>query len=102
MLIYISHPYRNNPHINIQKVRLIICKLREKYPQHKFFAPHLYLFHIVNEEYERDIAMEWCLEFLSKCDQMWICGEESDGVKIEINFCNENNITMIKEGNIKK
>lgn len=48
-------------------------------------APHLLLPLYMKEETERDLAMFMDMEFLGKCDQLWVFGDEaSPGMKAEV------------------
>jgi hypothetical protein len=53
-------------------------------------APHLLLPQFMEEETEREAAMEADLVLLSRCDEIWVCGSEiSEGMAAEIKFAKE-------------
>ena len=63
-------------------------------------APHLMLPQFMDEESERELAMEADLQILSRCDEIWICGDEmSAGMAAEVAFAKEWNM---KERRIKE
>lgn len=47
-------------------------------------APHLWLPGILSEETERDLAISIDLRFLALCEELWVCGEISEGMQREI------------------
>lgn len=56
-------------------------------------APHLMLPQFMDEESERELALEADLLILSRCDEIWICGEEmSAGMAAEAAFAKERNM----------
>lgn len=58
-------------------------------------APHLLLPQFMKEETEREAAMEADLVILSRCDMLFVCGEEiSEGMVAEIQFAKEHQIEI--------
>ena len=47
-------------------------------------APHLLLPQFLSEETERDLAISIDLRLLSLCEELWVCGEISEGMMREI------------------
>lgn len=50
-------------------------------------APHLLLPQYMEEETERDLAIQFDLEILKRCDELWVFGAEerlSDGMEAEL------------------
>lgn len=47
-------------------------------------APHLLLPQFLSEETERDLAISIDLRFLALCEELWVCGEISEGMQREI------------------
>ena len=45
-VIYISHPYRDDPYLNYLKVRDVALKLRAKFPKCIFAPVHVFLPHL--------------------------------------------------------
>lgn len=83
--IYISHKYGNKKE-NKDRVQAIIKELVTKYHDYLFISPiHALGFLYDDVDYEK--GMEYCLELLSVCDEMWVCSEDSRGVLIEKEYC---------------
>lgn len=47
-------------------------------------TPHLLFPQFLSEETERDQALAADLRILSVCQELWVCGEVSSGMKLEI------------------
>ena len=47
-------------------------------------TPHLLLPQFLSEETERDLAISIDLRFLDLCEELWVCGEISEGMQREI------------------
>lgn len=47
-------------------------------------TPHLLFPQFLSEETERDQALAADLRLLSVCQELWVCGEISSGMKLEI------------------
>ncbi len=43
-------------------------------------TPHLLLPQFLSEETERDLAISIDLRFLALCEELWVCGEISEGM----------------------
>ncbi len=72
--VYICHPYAGDPEGNRQKV-LLICKDFVRCGLLPI-APQVYLPQFIDEETQRDVALEMCLRLLTLCDVVAICGEK--------------------------
>ena len=93
--IYISHPY-GGKWLNKVKAGKIIRKLQAKYPFYVFVSP-IHNFSFANyKKTDYDLGMDWCLGLLSKCDEMWLCGDwkSSKGCRLEYDFCIESQIKV--------
>jgi len=82
LVIYISHPYRDCPDRNVDRVRLIAKGMANTHciP----VAPHLYLPQLLEEASERDLAMRLCLGLVALCDELHAYGEPTEGMRLEI------------------
>lgn len=90
MVIYISHEYGGKWR-NKRKIEKLINQLVRMNPDKIFVSPvHCFGFLYKKVSYER--GMEMCLELLDRCNQMWVFGKHSKGVKLEIQHCQENDI----------
>lgn len=87
-VVYICSRYRGDRENNIRAARRY-CRMaveRGCVP----IAPHLLLPQFMEEETEREAAMEADLVLLSRCDEIWVCGSEiSEGMAAEIQFAKE-------------
>ena len=58
-------------------------------------APHLLLPQFMDEETERDAALEAGLEILKRCDEVWVFGDEiSEGMAGEIAYAEKHGIKI--------
>ena len=98
--IYISHPYEGKER-NKTRVEQIVKDCSKMNKNAVFVSPiHTFGFMYNTISYERGI--NYCLELLDCCDEMWVFGNytQSEGCKIEIEHCKKNNIPfVIKERN---
>jgi Domain of unknown function (DUF4406) len=81
--VYICHPFRDDQRGNITIVK-DLCRMlfnEGSFP----IAPHIYLPQFVSEKYERQQAMEMCLELVELCDEVRVFGHSiTDGMRMEI------------------
>lgn len=95
--VYICHKYRDDPTGNALSV-LDICKEIDL-AQYLPVAPQIYLNMFVDEDSQRDLAMDMCLHLLSRCDVLLICGSIiSIGMKQEIQLAHQLGIPVINGG----
>lgn len=83
-ILYICHPYKSNPQLN----RIKALKFAEKISTEGGIpiTPHV-LFPFLNDEnpYDRAKAMSYCIELLSVCHFVAVCGSIiTEGMKIEL------------------
>lgn len=91
-IVFISHPYKDDPIGNIELVRLICEELKSEVIT---IAPHLMLPQYIDEHTERDIAMQHCKGLIGVCDELWICSSNfTSGVIEEAHYARENGITV--------
>lgn len=89
--IYICHPYSADPHNNAEKVAAICVDIAKQ--GHLPIAPQIYLPVFVSEETDRALAMCFCLELLSICDEIMVCGANiTNGMAIEIDQARRLNV----------
>ena len=89
-LVYICHPYANDPKCNKKKV-LEICKhVLETSPDCIPIAPQIYFPQFMSEQDDRKRAMSFCLELVERCDEFWIYGNPTEGMKQEIELRSTN------------
>lgn len=82
-LVYICHPYSDDPELNEFKVREI-CRAvvtSGAVP----LGPQIYLPQFMDEGTQRKQAMEACLRLMRVCDEVWVYGHTlSDGMAQEV------------------
>lgn len=64
----------------------------------KAIAPQAYLPYLLNDSVpkERELAMSFCMQMLSMCDALVICGDHlSDGMRLEIIFAHQHGIPVL-------
>lgn len=57
-------------------------------------APHLLLPQYMEEETERELAMFMDIAILSKCKELWVFGEPTAGMKMEIAYAKRKQMTI--------
>lgn len=95
--VYICHKYRDDP-VNNSIAVLDICKQIDT-NLYVPIAPQIYLNMFIDEDSQRDLAMDICLNLLSRCDVLLICGPIiSIGMKQEIQLAHGLGIPVINGG----
>lgn len=84
--IYISHPFGGEQE-NVEKVKKIIKGLKRKHPDYIFHSP-LYATGFFYNELSYLVGMRHRFEALSRCDELWLCGnwQDSKGCCMEYGF----------------
>ena len=92
--VYVCHPYRNDP-VNNALAVLDICKdIGDKYILQ---APQIYLGMYIDEDKQRDLAMDICLHLLARCDYLVIFGNFiSEGMQKEIQLAHRLFIPVLR------
>lgn len=82
-MIYVCSPYSADPEGNTIKAR--------KYSRFVVdngaipVTPHIFLPQFMSEDTERELCMEFDMEYLKKCDELWVFGpERTKGMNMEI------------------
>lgn len=92
--VYIAHPYDGLEHNKIN-VENIIKDLIKKHDDVLFISPiHLFGYLYYDVPYEE--GMEYCLEILKECDELWLCKgwEGSRGCCMEFDYATEHCIPI--------
>jgi len=91
-IVYICSPYSGDIAGNTKKARRYSRFAVEKgaIP----IAPHLLLPQFMEEKTERDLAMRMDIAILSKCEQLWVFGKPTEGMKLEIAFAKRKNMKI--------
>ena len=91
--VYISHEYGGKWR-NKRKIGKLIKTLVYLHPDKIFVSP-VHCFGFLYKSVSYDHGIEMCLELLDRCDEMWVFGKHSKGVKLEIEHCEEGDIKYI-------
>lgn len=83
-MVFICSPYSGDIKANIKKARRY-CRLAVK-KGYLPIAPHLLFPQFLddNNEFERELGMSMGLRLQRKCKEVWVFGEISSGMRIEI------------------
>lgn len=87
-MIYVAHPYTDDPVGNMAKVELKLKELQIRHPAETFISP-LHTFSWQAEISTWEQIMTDCINLLKKCDKVYFCKgfEKSKGCIQELNFC---------------
>lgn len=93
-IVYVSHAYQNKPE-NLERIQSIIKLLTKIFPHNLFISP-VNAFGFLYDTTSYDQGMQMCLWMLEQCTEMWVFDdyEDSEGVKREINYCNDHYIPI--------
>ena len=85
-IVYVAHPFTNDPVGNIAKIEKIMKYLTLNYPDICFVSP-LHNFSYDKDAKEADILPK-CLNLLSQCAELWVFGDyaKSTGCHAEIAY----------------
>ena len=93
-LIYVCSPYRGRIRRNIQNAKKYCgaISLLGDAP----VAPHLLYSRFLDDDnpIERNIGMECALTLLEKCDEIYVFGGHTEGMKLEIEHAKKLNIPI--------
>lgn len=92
--IYVSHGYGNDDYKLYQSDRIVLYLMKE-HPDCLFFHPLRACGWCYND-IPYDDGLNYCLDFLSMADEMWVCPgwEDSTGCKGEIKYCRTHGIPI--------
>ena len=86
-LIYVCSPYRGDFDKNVRNAQKACRKVVDS--GNVPIAPHLFFPQFLNEETEREIALELNKRLIDVCDVLCVFGNEiSEGMQIEIDYAN--------------
>lgn len=92
-LVYICSPFSGDVERNTYKAR--------EYSRYAIqrgcipLAPHLLFPQFMSEETERELAMQMDLILLTKCDELWVCGDKvTKGMAAEIDKAERKHIKI--------
>lgn len=91
-IVYICSPYSGDVTGNTEK-----AKRYSRYAVDQGaipIAPHLLLPQFMDEETERDLAMFMDIAILSHCKELWVFGEPTAGMQMEIAYAKRRQMTI--------
>ena len=93
MIVYICSPYSGDTKTNTARTREY-CRFAVD-EGHVPVAPHLMFPQFMDEEKERELALQMDLVLLEKCDELWVFGKTmTSGMKAEIAYANNKNMKI--------
>jgi hypothetical protein len=81
-VIFICHPFRFDRGRNEKAVRALARRLALQ--GYLPLAPQIYLPQFLDEAIERDLALRCCLRLVAVADELWVYGEPTEGMELEI------------------
>lgn len=100
-MVFICHPYRDDPEGNRKKVGQIVRDIVIENPDILPLAPQLYLYQLDLYDRvlaERELLMDMSLYLLEACDELWFFGNRdaiSEGMEQEIQYAHKHKIPVI-------
>lgn len=98
-MVFICHPYRDDPKGNREKVTQIVRDIVAYSPGILPLAPQLYLHQLgLDDEVfiEREIIIDMSSYLVKSCDELWVFGDTiTDGMEQEILFAHKHKIPVI-------
>lgn len=93
-IIYVCHSFAENPFVNTEMIRRL-CRLiaTEGFVP---LAPQLFLPTFLDEQTERALAMSFCLRLIAVSDELWVYGDTSGGMRLEIAEARRLGIPVVK------
>ncbi|GEA15519.1 hypothetical protein E308F_17630 [Moorella sp. E308F] len=73
-LVYVAHPFADDPEGNKAKAAEICRRIAATYPGVVPICPIL-VFGFLREPAERRLALMFCLALVERCDELWLAGE---------------------------
>lgn len=86
-LVYVCSPFSADPIANIERAKRYCRDISLQMCHVVPFSPLLLFPQFLDEEKQRDLALNMCLETLSRCDEVWVYshnGTISAGMKHEL------------------
>lgn len=86
-IIYVCSPYRGDLNENVRKAQKACRNVTDC--NNVPIAPHLYFPQFMNEEIERELALEMNKRLIDVCDVFCVFGNEiSEGMQFELEYAN--------------
>jgi hypothetical protein len=98
--VYVCHPFADAPVANEARVREIARGLFDE--GIVAIAPHLYLPHIFDEQTQRHLALDACLQLVEMCDQVRVYGKRvTPGMQREIEHAQLCRIPVVSASEVR-
>jgi hypothetical protein len=97
--VFISHPFRGDTAGNIKKVARICRKIAEHQKDVIPYSP-IHAFSYLDDALHRELALDYCLDMLSLCDQLWVYGDwrKSAGCMEEVKSARALGMPVLENG----
>lgn len=82
LIIYVCHSFSTDPDTNAHLIRRQCRQIAES--RLVPLAPQLFLPQFLDEDTERELALGICFELIGLADEVWVYGEATDGMRLEI------------------
>lgn len=94
--IYICSPCRGDYEKNIQNARNYCREVMTKWSDVVPIAPHVFFTQFLDDTIptERTLGMNAGIALLDMCDEIWVYGPHSEGMKAEIEYAKEHGIPI--------
>ena len=94
--VYICSPYRGDVEKNVRNARSY-CRMAVEEGAIPM-APHIYFTQFLDDadEAQRGIGIEAGIQLMLECDEVWVFGEPTEGMKSEIGRAQENRMKIIR------
>lgn len=91
--VYICHAFSADPKRNARRVAGICAAIASESVLP--IAPQIYLPEFISESTDRALAMTLCIALLSVCDEIWVYGDITTGMEVEIEYAKQHNIKRL-------
>ena len=95
-LVFVSSPYRGNVVRNVGVARAAARLVFDA--GHVPVVPHLYITQVLDDDVEEDrkLGIHAALQLLARCDEVWVFGEPSEGMRLEIGEAHRLDIPLLE------
>lgn len=94
-VVYICSPMKGNVAENVRKAQAFCAAAIASHAIP--VCPHYFFSELLDERYpaDRNLGMEMGIELLKKCDEIWVFGEPSEGMRAEIEEANSLRLPVV-------
>jgi len=99
-LVFISHPYKDDPNGNKKRVDTICRELAER--DDILPISPLHLFSFMENDDKREEILQVCFRLIDICDEVWTYGD-SEGCRMELEYARSiGKVVRVHGGNMGK